>query len=96
MTDVDIRALAKLARLAVTDEEVVKLEQELPGILGFVETIQRAAVTDASDIPALRNVMRDDDNAHESGTYSEDLLAGAPARKGDRIAVKQVVSRKTK
>ena len=37
---VDIAALAKLARLEVSDSEMVKLEGEIPAIIGFVETIQ--------------------------------------------------------
>ena len=43
---------------------------------------------------ALRNIMRADENPHESGKYTEKLLKAAPARDGDRVAVKQVISRK--
>ena len=96
MTDsVDIRALAKLARLEISDEEVAKLEREIPPILSFVETIQRASgdVLKKGD-PALRNVMRDDDHPDESGVYTEDLLADAPTKKDNQIVVKQVISRK--
>ena len=91
---VDIRALAKLARLEVSDVEVAKLEREIPGILSFVETIQDIAV-DAQAHPAgLRNVMRSDDDVHESGIYTESLLSAAPGREGNKVAVKQVLSRK--
>ncbi len=99
---VDVRALAKLARLEVSDEELLKLEREIPSILAFVETIQKADVEmrpstgSASSPPAssgLHNVMRDDGEPHESGIYTEALLAQAPARKGNRWAVKQVISR---
>lgn len=96
MTNVDIRALAKLARLEVSDAEAAKLETELPSILGFVETIQKATVSDDAPAPALRNVMRDDARPHERAVHTEALLSGAPARRGDRIAVKQVISRKQK
>ena len=96
MTNIDIKALAKLARLEVSDEELVKLEAEMPGILNFVDTIQKANVSNAVATPSLRNVVRRDENAHESGIYTEALLKAAPAREGDRIVVKQVISRKTK
>lgn len=96
MTLVDIRALAKLARLDVSDAEVGKLEKEIPGILGFVETIQKASISKGGQARGLHNVMREDTDAHESGIYTKELLDAAPARVGDRIAVKQVVSRKTK
>ena len=34
--DVDVIALAKLARLEVTEAELAKLQEEIPGILTFV------------------------------------------------------------
>ena len=94
MTQVDIKALAKLARLEVSDEEVTRLEKEIPAILGFVETIQKVATDSAVPDAALRNVMREDVNPHESGLYTEDVLAAAPATKDNQVVVKQVISRK--
>jgi|SRR3989344_941649 len=93
---VDVSALAKLARLEVSDEEVARLEKEIPDILAFVEVIQKAHTGKEAEAPALRNVMRADENPHESGMYTEKLLAAAPAREGNRIAVKQVLSRNKK
>jgi hypothetical protein len=40
--------------------------------------------------------MRDDTAPHESGIHTEALLSQAPHRAGDRVAVKQVVSRTAK
>ena len=103
---VDVAALAKLARLEVSTEELSMLEKQIPDILAFVETIQaasaKASAYDKSSAGQagepkkgeLRNVMRDDINPHESGIFTEKLLSVAPAREGDRIAVKQVISRK--
>ncbi len=97
MTDkVDITALAKLARLEVSEAEMIKLEKEIPDILHFVETIQKADTGKKVVSPTLRNVMRSDDNPIESGTFTKVLLETAPAREGDRIAVKQVISRNKK
>lgn len=98
MTDkaqVNIRALAQLARLEISDAEIVSLEQELPGILTFVETIQKADVTTETKGTGLRNVLRVDENPHEGGLYTEKLLSAAPARDGNKIVVTQVVSRKS-
>ena len=91
---VDIAALAKLARLEVSDAELKKLETEIPDILAFVETIRNADVSTEAKTDGLRNVMRADENPHESGKYTEVLLKAAPAREGNRVAVKQVISRK--
>lgn len=91
---VDVRALAALARMEVSKEELQKLGQELPAILAFVETIQKAEVSKAGRNPILRNVMREDGEPHESGIYTEKLLAQAPAQKDGRLVVRQVISRK--
>ena len=95
MTDpaIDVRALARLARLEVSDTELAKLEKEIPDILAFVETIKKADVSAETKADGLRNVMRTDENPHESGKYTKQLLDAAPAREGNRIAVKQVISR---
>ena len=93
--EVDVVALARLARLEVSAEELTTLEREIPEILVFVEIVQRAHTGKKTNTPALRNVMRTDDEPHGSGAYTERLLEAAPAREGSRIAVKQVVSRKS-
>lgn len=91
----DIRALAQLARLELSDAEVQKLEGELPAILGFVAEIQNVSAELPKAVsPAHRNVMRADTDPHETGVHTETLLAAAPSRIGNQVAVKQVVSRK--
>lgn len=94
--NIDVRALAQLARLEVSDEELAKLEKEIPDILKFVETIQTVSGKATTVSPRLINVMREDDNPHEGGIYTESLIKAAPARVGNRIAVKQVLTRKKK
>ena len=94
MTQVDVKALAKLARLEVSDDELVRLEKEIPAILGFVETIQKVATDAEGHGDGLHNVMREDVNPHESGIYTDDLLKAAPATQDNQIVVKQVISRK--
>ena len=91
---VDVRALAQLARVDISDAEVAKLETEIPSILAFVETIQKVDVSKAAADTSVRNVLRADTDPHETGKYTEVLLSAAPTREGDRIAVKQVVTRK--
>jgi aspartyl/glutamyl-tRNA(Asn/Gln) amidotransferase C subunit len=94
MSELDIQGLAKLARLEVSAEEARKLQEEIPNILRFVETIQNVDVPETTMASSMRNVVRADADPHESGVYTEALLSAAPARVGNRIAVKQVVSRK--
>lgn len=93
---IDVRALAALSRVEVSDEEVARLEKELPDIVAFVETIQKVDISAAQADKTLRNVIRPDQGAHEAGLYTQELLGAAPRREGDRIAVNQVVSRSKK
>jgi aspartyl/glutamyl-tRNA(Asn/Gln) amidotransferase C subunit len=93
---IDVAALAKLSRLEVAENELAKLEKEIPAILEFVDVIQKAPVSKEAKSPAHRNVLRDDANPHEGGLYTKRLLDAAPAREGDRFAVKQVISRRKK
>src|ERR1700722_5610728 len=93
---VDIKALADLARLELSDEEMAALEKEIPDILKFVEQIQSVETDVKPSSPELRNVMRADEDPHETGEYTERLLAAAPKSENGRIVVKQVVSRKQK
>ena len=94
MIQVDVTALAKLAKLEVSEVELARLEKEIPEILGFVETVQKASADAPSVPPHVHNVMREDANAHESGAYTRELLDAAPAQKNDQVVVKQVISRK--
>lgn len=94
MTQVDVAALAKLARLELSQEEMTRLEKEIPAILGFVEEIQKVATDAAPASPEHRNVMRDDVDPRPSGTYTKELLDAAPAQKDDQVVVKQVITRK--
>jgi aspartyl-tRNA(Asn)/glutamyl-tRNA(Gln) amidotransferase subunit C len=91
---VDIRALANLARLEVSDEEVAKLEKELPSILAFVEQIQKASAEAPASDPMLKNVLREDADPHESGLYTKKILDAAPAQEKDQVKVMQVLRQK--
>jgi aspartyl-tRNA(Asn)/glutamyl-tRNA(Gln) amidotransferase subunit C len=94
MTQVNVRALAQLARLDVSDEELAKLEMEIPNILKFVETIQMASTSVDVQSPEHRNIMREDVNPIESGLHTEELLKAAPAMRDNQVVVKQVLSKK--
>jgi len=94
--EVDARGRAALALMELREVERVKLETESPELLGFVETLQKVPTSDAMPSPDHRNIMREDGYPLESALYTEKLLSQAPVRDGNRIAVKQVISRNKK
>ena len=88
----DVEHLAGLARIAVSDSEKEVLRHDLEGILAYVSEIKDvAAELGEPAVGELHNVLRDDEGAHESGTFTEDLLVAAPAREGNRVFVKKIL-----
>jgi aspartyl-tRNA(Asn)/glutamyl-tRNA(Gln) amidotransferase subunit C len=88
----DVRHLARLARLDVTDDEVELFAGQLEVILGAV---QRVAEVAADDIPptshavTLTNVFRPD--VRVPSLPLEAVLAGAPAVEDDKFRVPRIL-----
>ncbi len=86
--------LASLARLKLSHEEAEHLSHEFESILqyvGEVKAVSGAATPRSAEQFPVRNVMREDVSTHESGAYSEVLLAAAPAREGQYVKVKKIL-----
>lgn len=87
----EVKKLAHLSRLALSKGEVEKLQGEVNSILEYIDTIQKVNLPNESDTSThldLENVMREDNAPHESGIYTESLLAQAPQREGNFVKVK--------
>lgn len=92
MTKVDVAKLANLARIAIPDEDIKKLEQEIPEILTFVEHINEAGGEVTKEAGEHYNVMREDTNAHESGKYTEDMVTSMPDSKNGYLRVRKIIT----
>lgn len=93
----DVEHLAKLARIQVTDTEADALAEDITSILGYVSEIEEITNNSESEkkVGALFNVMREDENPHEAGMYTEDLLNLAPERDGQYVKVKKIIGEKS-
>ena len=93
MDEKEIKALAALARIRITENEIPKVAGKLTRVLEYVSLIQKAHAPDAKtpDAGELRNVMREDGIPHESGAYTEEILANVPSREGDYVKVKKIL-----
>lgn len=88
----DVEHLAGLARIAVSDSEKEVLRKDLEDILEYVSQVKEvAAEMGTPEAGELRNVMREDEEAHEGGVFTEDILSQAPAREGNRLSVKKIL-----
>jgi aspartyl-tRNA(Asn)/glutamyl-tRNA(Gln) amidotransferase subunit C len=92
ITPDDVAKLATLARIKVSPKERTKFVQEIEAILEYIGQINSAEVSSEKGIVGRTNIMRDDGDVHESGIFTEDILAQAPNREGDYIKVKKILS----
>lgn len=88
----DVEHLAGLARIEVSDDEKKLLQHDLEEILAYVSQVTKVtALLGAPAAGELRNVMREDNEPHEGGIYTEDILKQAPSREGNRVFVKKIM-----
>lgn len=77
LTEEQVRHVAKLARLNLTDEEVKKFAGQLSGVLEYVDILKEVdteGVEITSQVTGLKNVMRKDEVV-SSEAKREELLA---------------------
>jgi aspartyl/glutamyl-tRNA(Asn/Gln) amidotransferase C subunit len=91
-TSEDVKKLAALARISVPDEALPKLVQEFDAILGYVGTLSELKITEGTPVLPYTNVFRADENPHKSHEFTEKLAEQFPAREGDLLSVKQIIS----
>ena len=90
-----VRDIARLARIAVTDEEVEKFRTELSGILEYVEQLNEVdveGVEPTSQVTGLENRWRTDEVNYEF--TREQMLDSAIETAEDHLKVKQVLKSK--
>ncbi len=92
LTRADVASLARLARIALTDDELDALTPQLDGILAAVARVGEVA---AEDIPPtshsvpLTNVFRPD--VLGPALDRDDVLREAPASEGGRFRVPRIL-----
>ena len=87
-----VKRVAKLARIAVTDDEAQHLEGELNTILGFVEQLSEVDVTGVEPMVSVvaMDMKRRIDEVTD-GNKPEDIVANAPATDENFFQVPKVV-----
>jgi aspartyl-tRNA(Asn)/glutamyl-tRNA(Gln) amidotransferase subunit C len=90
----DVDHVARLARLALTDEEKERYTAQLGSILTYIEKLNQLKtdnVTPTTHVLPVANVWRED--RAETGTLGspEELLKNAPEREGPFFKVKKVI-----
>jgi aspartyl-tRNA(Asn)/glutamyl-tRNA(Gln) amidotransferase subunit C len=94
ITEQDVRHLAKLANLGLSDAEVKRMATELEAIVGYVAQLQAvdtAGVEPIANVAGLANVTRPDQPGQMLG--QREALANAPQKDEVAFLVPKVVER---
>jgi aspartyl-tRNA(Asn)/glutamyl-tRNA(Gln) amidotransferase subunit C len=92
LSEDQVRHVAVLARLGLTDEEVAQLTGELSGILEHIEKIGELDLADVEPMAHavdVTNVMRPDEN--RPGLSQEQALANAPEADQGAFVIPRIV-----
>lgn len=88
----EVEKVARLARLALSDQEIEELTPQLAVIIGYVEALNEldtTGVEPTSHAVPMSNALRDDQVTPSLPV--EDVFANAPARLGDYFLVPKVI-----
>jgi aspartyl-tRNA(Asn)/glutamyl-tRNA(Gln) amidotransferase subunit C len=87
-----VRHIAKLARIAVTDQEVEALVPELNNILGWIEQLGEVDVTGVEPMTAvIPNQLRMRPDEITDGNVRDAVLKNAPVAEHGFFAVPKVI-----
>lgn len=78
MTDADIKNLAHLARIEISDDEVQKFKSDIEPILAYVAQINDVQIDDVHPEYMTKNLMRPDIADSADTTEHDFVLKNAP------------------
>ncbi len=88
----DVEKLAELSRIEVSEDEKAGFIKDLDAILGYVSEVQEVVTGEITpEAGRLHNVMREDENPHESGEFTKEIMEEAPDVKNGYFKVKKIL-----
>jgi len=93
ITTDDVKYVARLSKIAITEDEAAKFTKELDAILGYVQQLDAVDTTGLQptyQVTGLTNVTRED-ALIDYGVAHEDLLKNAPRSRDGYIEVPKVL-----
>ena len=92
-TPEDVRKLAALARIAVSEDELSSFTKEFDAVLAYVGRLDELSLElGVPSAGAVRNVLREDGEPHASGVHTAPVTGQFPEKDGDLLKVKQILS----
>jgi len=92
VTNDQVRHIARLARIAMSDEEIERLAPELNNILGWVEQLAEVNTDGVEPLTAvIDQKLRLRDDVVDDGDIRDEVLANAPEAQHGFFAVPKVI-----
>lgn len=93
ITETDVKKLASLSRMKLTDQEITQFTKEIDSILGYVEQIKEVS-SDAirSRLPEHRNVLREDVADTNVNPDPVEVVNCAPSTQDGLVKVKKILN----
>jgi aspartyl-tRNA(Asn)/glutamyl-tRNA(Gln) amidotransferase subunit C len=92
VSEKEVRHVAKLARLALGDDEIARMVPELNNILGWVEQLGEVDTDGVEPLTAvIANELRLRDDVVDDGDCRDQVLANAPDALHGFFAVPKVI-----
>jgi aspartyl-tRNA(Asn)/glutamyl-tRNA(Gln) amidotransferase subunit C len=87
-----VRHIAKLARIAMSDDEIERLAPELNNILGWIEQLSEVNTDGVEPLTAvIDQKLRLRDDVVNDGNIRDEVLANAPEAQHGFFAVPKVI-----
>lgn len=93
LTDKDIKKIAKLSRISVSDEEIEKFSNEISGIMDWIDQLSEVDTDSVAPIAGVGGYTlryREKDEVTDGGKQSE-VLSNAPKKQFGCYVVPKVV-----
>ena len=90
----EVKHIAKLARLGLTEKEIEQLQKELSSILDYFEELKEVDISESEPTThsiLVENVMREDRESLKFKVQSSKLLDLAPETKDGYLKVKSIL-----
>lgn len=95
ITTDDVKHVARLANLPITDDQIPKFQSQLESILEFVKTVQTVdtdGVPETTQVTGLENIWRED-VVEDSRTFTQDeALSNAKNKHNGFFMVKAILA----
>lgn len=94
LTEEQVRHIAKLARIRLTDDEVKRLSKQLTDVLEYVNILSEVDtknVLETSQVTGLKNVMEEDQLVQSQSNRAELLGASELPIDSNQVRVMRVI-----